>query len=467
MKYIVLAGGSGTRLWPMSRKNAPKQFIDLVNEKTMLQNTVERVTKEDGGDIFVISNDTSRFIILDQISQLYKSFSEKNIIVEPTARNTAPAIAYGTLSFNDDDVVAVLSSDHHILDNAAFNKALEDAAAIAEKGYIVTLGIVPDSPRTGYGYIKKSAQKQGSGFVVEKFVEKPDVKTAESYLKDGNYFWNAGIFIFKVSTFHEELKKHAPSIYDTLMRIKDKLAVNEIITVSDFEQFEKISIDYAVMEKSDRICVVPAEFGWSDVGSFKSLYDILPHDKNNNALKGDVENIININSNNSLIIGSNRKITTIGLDNITIVDTPDALLVANSDDTEKVKDIVNILDKAGAEEAVNHKTVYRPWGSYTILDEGANYKVKQLFIRPEQKISLQYHYHRSENWTVASGIAEVTKGEEIITLKPSETVFIPATVHHRLYNPSKVRMLKIIEVQTGEYLGEDDIIRLHDDYQRK
>lgn len=464
MKYVILAGGSGSRLWPMSRKNSPKQFINVVNEKSMLQNTVERVTKENGADIYVISNKDSKFIINDQISSLYKNFTEDNIIVEPCARNTAPAIGYGSLFFDDNDIIAILSSDHHITNPKAFNSVLFKAEEIAKSGHIVTIGIIPDSPRTGYGYIKKSADEIKSGYKVEKFVEKPDAETAEKYINEGGYYWNAGIFVFKASVLLEELKKHSPDIYENLAYIREKMDRGEEITVSDFERFKKISIDYAVMEKSDKICVIPAEFGWSDVGSFKSLYDILPRDEDNNAVKA--ESVVKINTRNSLIMGNKRIIAVIGLDNIAVIDTPDALLVSSFNDSESVKNVVTELEKSGAEEAVNHKTIYRPWGSYTILDEGPNYKVKQLYIRPEQSISLQYHYHRSENWTVASGIAEVTKGDEVITLKPSETVFIPATIKHRLHNPSKVRVLKIIEVQTGEYLGEDDIIRIEDNYNR-
>lgn len=464
MKYVILAGGSGTRLWPMSRKNTPKQFINLVNSKTMLQNTVERVTKEDGKDIFVISNNESKFIINDQISSLFKKFNENNIIIEPSARNTAPAIAYGCLFFEENDIIAILSSDHHITNPSQFNEILTQAEEIARENYIVTLGIIPDSPRTGYGYIKKSDTSIKSGYKVEKFVEKPDFKTAEEYLKDGGFYWNAGIFIFKISVFLDELKKLSPDIFENLQKIKNKMKMKEKIEVSDFENFKKISIDYAIMEKSDKICVIPSEFGWSDVGSFKSLYDILPKDKNNNTFNSN--NIVSIDTTNTFIMGSTRKIATIGLHDITIIDTPDALLVSSSNCTEKVKNIVETLEIENSDVIINQKTIYRPWGSYTILDEGPNYKVKQLHIRPEQSISLQYHHHRSENWTVASGIAEVTKGDEIITLKPSETVFIPATVRHRLHNPSKVKFLKIIEVQTGEYLEEDDIIRIHDNYER-
>ncbi len=467
MKYAILAGGSGTRLWPLSRQNSPKQFISLINDNSMLQNTALRVSKENGADVFIISGAESKFMILDQMHSVLSDFKEANILIEPAARNTAPAIAFSTTHMNDDDIVAILSSDHEINNVKEFNKALDQAGEIAAGGGIVTLGIIPDSPRTGYGYIKRSDTKVKSGYKVEKFVEKPDVETAKKYLADGSYYWNAGIFVFKVSAFLDELKKHAPDIYKTTLKIRDLVKTGKDVTREIYEEYTKISIDYALMEKSDNIYTIPAGFDWSDVGSFKSLYDILPKDENNNAVRVEKDDLYAVNAKNSLIMGCGRKIALIGIDNLSVIDTPDAILIADNKETEKVKEIADRLSKNGAKEALEHKTVYRPWGSYTILDEGPNYKVKQLYIRPEQKISLQYHHHRSENWTVVSGVAEVTKNEEIITLRPSETVFLPATVKHRLYNPSKVLILKVIEVQTGEYLGEDDIIRIDDDYERK
>ncbi|HPO48880.1 MAG TPA: mannose-1-phosphate guanylyltransferase/mannose-6-phosphate isomerase [Spirochaetota bacterium] len=466
MKYLILAGGSGTRLWPLSRKAFAKQFLNLTDDYSMLQNTAMRVSRKNGKDIFVISGGDYQFIINDQLLDVLNDYSYDQLIVEPSARNTAPAIAFSALYFNEEDVVAVLSSDHHIEDGKKFNEILEQAKSIAADGKIVTLGIVPDSPKTGYGYIKKSEEKIKNGFKVEKFVEKPNIDKAKEYLLDGGYYWNAGIFVFKVKTFFEELKKHSPEIYEVCEQLKEKVKNREKITKTEFDKFQNISIDYALMEKSDLLVVIPSEFGWSDVGSFQSLFEILPKDKDNNSLKIKEEDYVNIDSKNLLVYGSGRKIATINLSDLIIIDTKDALLISDNTKTESVKEVVKRLQEIKAKEADIHLTAYRPWGSYTILDAGKNYQVKQLMINPKQKISLQYHKHRSETWTVVEGVAEVQLGEEIRTLHPSESIFIPANINHRITNPLSIESLKVIEVQTGRYLEEDDIIRLEDDYKR-
>ena len=466
MKFVILAGGSGTRLWPLSRKNAPKQFIALENEYSMLQNTAARVTKEDGADVFVISSQDSKFTVMDQMALMFQNFKESQIIVEPVGRNTAPAIAYGMQFLQPDDVVAVLSSDHHIGNDEEFVRILNEAEEIARQQKIVTIGIVPDSPKTGYGYIKKTSSTIGEGFMVERFVEKPNRESAIAYLQEGGYYWNAGMFVFQVSFFMEQLKTYAPEIAEIAQKLgnKAKTEGQDSIKVNEYSEFPKISIDYALMEKTKEIVVVPGDFDWSDVGSFQSLHEILPKDKKHNAIKIDNENFYGKDNKNLLVIGGKRKIAAIGTENLVIIDTPDALLVAKNDKSEQVKEIVEQMKDSA--EVTNHLTVSRPWGTYTILDEGPNYKVKQLLIYPGKRISLQYHYHRSENWTVASGVAEVLLDDKIQVLKTSESIFIPAAVRHRLANPSKVKILKIIEVQTGEYLGEEDIIRLDDDYSR-
>lgn len=466
MKFVILAGGSGTRLWPLSRKNAPKQFIALENEYSMLQNTASRVTKEDGADVFVISSQDSKFTVMEQMALMFQNFKESQIIVEPVGRNTAPAIAYGMQFLQPDDVVAVLSSDHHIGNDEEFVRILNEAEEIARQQKIVTIGIVPDSPKTGYGYIKKTSSTIGEGFMVERFVEKPNRENAIAYLQEGGYYWNAGMFVFQVSFFMEQLKTYAPEIAEIAQKLGDKAKTEgqDSITINEYSEFPKISIDYALMEKTKEIAVVPGDFDWSDVGSFQSLHEILPKDKKHNAIKIDNENFYGKDNKNLLVIGGKRKIAAIGTENLVIIDTPDALLVAKNDKSEQVKEIVEQMKDSA--EVTNHLTVSRPWGTYTILDEGPNYKVKQLLIYPGKRISLQYHYHRSENWTVASGVAEVLLDDKIQVLKTSESIFIPAAVRHRLANPSKVKVLKIIEVQTGEYLGEEDIIRLDDDYSR-
>ncbi|HOV12853.1 MAG TPA: mannose-1-phosphate guanylyltransferase/mannose-6-phosphate isomerase [Spirochaetota bacterium] len=466
MKYLILAGGSGTRLWPLSRKAFAKQFLNLTNDYSMLQNTALRVSKKNGKDIFVISGGDYQFIINDQLIDVLNDYNFENLIIEPSARNTAPAIAFSALHFKDDDIVAVLSSDHHIENSSKFNEILEQAREIAEDNKIVTLGIIPDSPKTGYGYIKKSDERIKAGFKVEKFVEKPTLDKAKEYLQDGGYFWNAGIFIFKVKTFFEELKIHSPDIYNHCEKLKAKIKNKEKITKEDFNHFQNISIDYALMEKSNLLVVIPSEFGWSDVGSFQSLFEILPKDGDNNSLKIKSEDFINIESKNLLVYGSGRKIATINLSDLIIIDTKDALLISDNTKTENVKQVVQKLQELKSREADIHLTAYRPWGSYTILDSGKNYQVKQLMINPKQKISLQYHKHRSETWTIVEGVAEVQIGDEIKTLHPSESIFIPANINHRLTNPLSFESLKVIEVQTGRYLEEDDIIRLEDDYKR-
>jgi len=467
MNFLILAGGKGTRLWPLSRKYFSKQFLSLINNNTLIQETALRVSKKNGDDIYIISNSESKFIIKEQMNEIFSKFCDKNLIIEPMGKNTAPAIAFSSLFFNDNDILAVLSSDHYVKDIKKFNNILEKAELMAQKGYIVTLGIIPTAPKTGYGYIKKSKTKIINGFLVDKFVEKPDITKAKKYIDDGNYFWNAGIFIFNIKTFKDELKKNAPDIFSILEKIKQKIDNNKNITIKDYDKFNNISIDYALMEKTDKLTVIPSDFGWNDIGSFSSLYEILKRDNNNNAINMNSKNFININSKNLLVLGEKRKIAAINLNNLIIADTDDAILIANKDDTEKVKDIYNYLDKNKYTECEYHTKVYRPWGYFISLLKKDNYQVKQLHLRPLKKISYQYHNYRSETWTVVKGKAEITINDDIKILKPNESIFIPAKTRHRLKNISNNINLEIIEVQSGSYLGEDDIIRIEDDYDRK
>ena len=345
MKYVILAGGSGTRLWPLSTKKRPKQFLNLINEKSMLQNTALRVSKNNGKDIFVVAGKESENLILKQLKDILTDFSMKNIISEPAGRNTAPAIAYSSLFFNPDDIIVILSSDHHISDEKAFNNILNDAKNIASENYIVTLGIIPDSPKTGYGYIKRSESKIQKAFKVECYIEKPDEITAKKYLNSGNYYWNAGIFIFKISAFLEELKKHSPEIYNTLNTIRNKISDKKEITIDDYNNFTKISIDYALMEKTDKLVVIPSDMGWSDIGSFKSLYEIVNKDKDLNVIKLPENNFINIGSKNIMVFGSKRKIAVIDVENISIIDTDEGLLITSNNSSEKVKEITEIIEE--------------------------------------------------------------------------------------------------------------------------
>lgn len=350
MKYVILAGGSGTRLWPLSRTKYPKQFLCLENENSLLQNTALRVSKENGKDIFVIAAKNSQNINYKQLKQVLPNFKKSNLITEPVGRNTAPAIAFGCLFFDPEDIIVILSADHYIKDEKKFNSTLKKAEKIAGENYIVTLGIIPDSPKTAYGYIKKSNNRIYSGYKVENYVEKPDEETAIKYLKKGDYFWNAGIFIFKVKVFLEELKKHSKDIYNNLENIKHKKEKNKKITLDDYKNFKNISVDYAVMEKSNLLVVIPSDFEWSDIGGFKSLYEILEKDKNNNVIKIAKDNFININSNNIMVFGGNKKIVAIDLKDISIIDTKDALLITNNNSTEKIKMVVEYLKGKNAPE---------------------------------------------------------------------------------------------------------------------
>jgi mannose-1-phosphate guanylyltransferase/mannose-6-phosphate isomerase len=462
MKYLILAGGSGTRLWPLSRKYFAKQFLNLTGKNTLLQDTALRVSKESGRDIYVITNGESKFIVSDQITDVLPGFSDENLIIEPVGRNTAPAIAYGMLFFKPDDIITVLSSDHYIKNTSAFNRVLEEAGRIAEKNMIVTLGIIPDSPKTGYGYIKRSAEKIGAGFKVERFVEKPSMEKAGEYLADGNYFWNAGIFIFKASVLLEEMKTHSPTVYAVYEKLK-KITLKKSITKGDFIEFPEISIDYAVMEKSKLLTVIPSDIGWSDIGSFQSLNEILPKDSDNNSVETP-EDFISIDSKNLLVFGRERKIAAINISDLVIIDTPDALLISDNAKTENVKDAVKALQNRKAYETDVHTTVYRPWGHYTILETGKNYRVNRLHINPGKKISFQFHKRRSETWTVVEGKADIIKDNEFLTLNTSESVFMPHGTRHQIGNPLPEGHLVIIEVQIGDYLDEDDIIRLEENH---
>ena len=463
---VIISGGTGTRLWPLSRKNKPKQFLSLFGESSLFQNTLIRLGGlDDVENPLIVCNTEHRFMVAEQLQTI--EMSAREIILEPCARNTAPAIALAAikaLENGDDPLLLVLAADHLIQNVTAFHHAIEQAKQLAEQGKLVTFGIQPQSAHTGYGYIEAVKKDQPSD--VKRFIEKPDQKTAETYLAAGNFFWNSGMFLFKASSYINELQQYHPE-----MVVACKKAIEKSITDLDFiradsdafEQCPSDSIDYAVMEKTTKAMVVPLDAGWSDVGSWSSLWEAFPQDENNNVLVGDV--IID-SVTNSYIHSENRLVTVLGLDDVVVVETHDAVMVAHKDQAQNVKNIVETLSNQNRKEVHTHRKWYRPWGSYDSVDYGKRFQVKRITVNPGASLSLQMHYHRAEHWVVVSGTAEVTRDDEVMLLGENESTFIPLGSVHRLRNPGRVP-LEIVEVQSGSYLEEDDIIRLQDSYNRK
>jgi len=467
---VILAGGSGTRLWPLSRQLYPKQMIDIYNEKTMLQNTVLRIEGfEMMAPPIIVCNENHRFMAAEQLREI--NIDPLAIILEPIGRNTAPAIAlaaFKAMKHEKDPILLVLPADHVIEKVMDFHAAIRAGIKEAEKGNLITFGIIPDSPETGYGYIKKGdLLESGTGASkIEKFVEKPDLATAKKLFDSGSYCWNSGMFMFKASEIIKELETHAP---DIMMPCKGLIeaGVQDLdflrLSREGFQDIPSDSIDYAVMEKTSKGIVIPFKAGWNDLGSFDALWQAGKKDESMNVIKGDV---LTHDVKGSYINSESSLIAAVGIEKFVIVETKDAILVSPRDRVQDVKKIVKQLKDHNRNEIVSHRKVYRPWGSYETIDAEHRFQVKRITVKPGAKLSLQKHFHRAEHWTVVSGAATITRGDEEMLLKEDESTYIPLGTLHRLENPGKIP-LELIEVQSGSYLGEDDIVRFDDVYGRK
>ncbi|PTO65215.1 mannose-1-phosphate guanylyltransferase/mannose-6-phosphate isomerase [Vibrio splendidus] len=473
---VIMAGGTGSRLWPLSRELYPKQFLKITGGQSMLQQTFARLEGLDHTAPLLICNEEHRFIAAEQARM--GGFEHSGIILEPVGRNTAPAIALAALQAlkqvedsDADPILLVLAADHLIENQVAFQFSVNQALAFAEAGQLVTFGIVPTSAETGYGYIKRGASQSNTAFKVDSFVEKPSLETAQDYLDSGEYYWNSGMFMFKASQYIEELKVHNPAMLKACEKAMSATQEDLDFVRVDKQSFQTCpadSIDYAVMEPvcgpsgSGNLVVVPMDAGWSDVGSWSALWDVTEKDDNNNAHKGDV---ISVKSTNNYVYAENKLIATVGVNNLVIVETKDAILVADKSQVQDVKAIVQRLKDTDRSEYKIHREVYRPWGKYDSIDFGARDQVKRITVNPGQKLSIQKHFHRSEHWIVVAGTASVTNGDEVILVTEDQSTYIPLGTIHALENPGKIP-LEMIEVQTGSYLGEDDIVRFEDRYGR-
>jgi len=465
MKPVVLAGGSGSRLWPKSRVALPKQFLALTSENTMLQETIARLDGIDAHDPIVICNEAHRFLVAEQLR--FKAINHGGILLEPVGRNTAPAIALSALhatASGEDPILLVLAADHLIRDNEAFHNAIKKAEKLAEQGMLVTFGVVPEKAHTGYGYIKVG-KDIGDGFEIDKFVEKPSLQVAEAYVDSGDYYWNSGMFMFRASRYLEELARYDNEMLKICKEaIETETADLEFIRVAQsvFAKCRDDSIDYAVMEKTDSAAMVPLDADWSDVGSWESLWETSEKDEQGNVVSGDVmlEDV-----NNSYINAEQRMVAVVGLDDVIVVETKDAVMVAHKNASQSVKNVVNQLKAEKRPEFEFHREVFRPWGSYDSIDNGDRFQVKRITVKPGEKLSVQMHHHRAEHWIVVSGSANVTINDKTQLVTENQSVYIPIGAVHALENPGKIP-LELIEVQSGAYLGEDDIVRFSDRYGR-
>ncbi|KFL34025.1 MULTISPECIES: mannose-1-phosphate guanylyltransferase/mannose-6-phosphate isomerase [unclassified Sulfurospirillum] len=440
MTNLILCGGSGTRLWPLSRTLMPKQFVKLFEHKSLFQLTIERNSTL-CSEQFIVSNSEQYFLALDQLEELGK-FNNRYLL-EPIGRNTAPAIALACMALDKEEIVLVTPSDHLIKDQKAYKKVIEEAKILAKEGFLVTFGIKPTFAETGFGYI------EASGTDVKAFHEKPDCKTAEAYLKARNYYWNSGMFCFKAGVFLSELEAYAPQIFLTCKKAYENAKSDGMIRIlhDDMLSIPEDSIDYAVMEKSQKVKVVPSDIGWSDVGSFDALCQELDNDASNN------------------FIMSSKHVSLIDVHDLIVIDTEDALLISHKGSSQKVKEIVNALKKENVELTTTHKTTHRPWGTFTVLEDKLGYKIKKIMVKSGKRLSLQKHFHRNEHWIVVSGTATVQVEEKIFLVRENESTYIKAGEIHRLENQGKIPLI-LIEAQVGSYTGEDDIVRIEDDYKR-
>ncbi len=472
---VIISGGSGSRLWPVSRSLDPKPFLKLSDGNSLLQNTFIRANKlPDVKSILTVTNKNLHFRMQDEYQQVNESNTTCDFILEPFGRNTAPAVASACLfvanNYSKDEIILILPADHLIMDLDQFNQAVKEACEIANLGYIVTFGINPEYPETGYGYIEgNKATPIKNGYAIKRFVEKPALQLAEQYVNSGNYLWNSGMFCGRVDVFLAEMKVYADNLLESVEECitnsnVDKINQGKILHLNPdkFIQAENISIDYALLERSDKTALIPCSIGWSDIGSWLSVAQTLPKDKNSNAIIG--ESVLH-NVHNCLVYSTNRIIAGVGINDLIIVDTPDAVLVANKDNSQDVKHVFNRLLQMNHKTSELHQVAHRPWGTYTVLEEGEFYKIKRIEVKPGASLSLQMHHHRSEHWIVVEGIATVTNGDVVLELKSNQSTYIPAENKHRLENNTK-KNLVLIEVQCGKYLGEDDIVRFEDKYGR-
>ncbi len=463
---VILSGGSGTRLWPLSRKMFPKQFLTLVGKYTMLQTTLSRLNGLDISAPIIVCNEDHRFIVAEQMRQM--NVDHPHIILEPEGKNTAPAIAlaaiYAKEHMANDALLLVLSADHVIQNETAFHAAIQLASKAAENNQLVTFGVVPTHPETGYGYIQYQSSSDAV-FKVEDFVEKPNAAKAQAYIDAKNYLWNSGMFLFKADCFLDELKTYQNEIYTVCSNAMQNEARDlDFIRIDKavFHQCPSDSIDYAVMEKTQHAMVVPLDAGWNDIGSWSSLWDVNEKDEHGNSVHGDV---LCHDAKNNFIMGEHKLVCAVGVDDLIIVETKDAVLVAKKDKSQNVKEIVEQLKASNREEAHFHRVVYRPWGCFDSVEEGERFKVKRISVKPGAKLSLQMHHHRAEHWVVVSGTAKVQRDDETLLLTENESIYLHVGQKHSLENPGQLP-LEIIEIQTGSYLGEDDIVRFEDKYGR-